>query len=223
MNSQQSARLVYKNAVKAMLAAGVDPAKAILSQSFLRLEVVASTAKTNYSFGVLINDSPQGQPVRATETRLNLQDAFYVGTIQAFLGLASSAVATDFAPITYPNTRKFTTAGAAQALNNFYNGYLNLQVNNRVITPTWDMLRHLEINQTQQNVTPLATTINEDQLTGAESTAFACEPNWVFIGSKNNNLQLNLPAAIGTLQADATTVITLIFRGILAQNVTVVS
>lgn len=218
-----NARLVYRNARAAMVRAGIDPSKAILSQSFLRLEVVLSTNKTSYQFGVLVNDQPQGQPARANENRLNLQDAFYTGTVQMFLGLASSAVATDYAPITYPNPRLFSTAGAAQALNNLYNGSLNLTVNNRVITPQWDLLKHLEINQTQQTTTPVAAGIPLDQLNGNTSTAFSCEPNWVLIGSKNNNLTANLPAAVGTLQAGATTVMTLILRGILAQNVTTVT
>lgn len=221
--TQGGQRMVLRNAMRAMVAAGVDPKQAILSQSYLRLEVVAATNKTSYQFGVLVNDAPQGNAPRITENRLNLQDAFYVGTIQFFLGLASSATATDFAPITYPNVRKFSTAGAAQALYNLFNGYLSLTVNNRVITPNWDMMRHLEINQTQQTVTPIATTIPEDQLTGASSTAFPCEPNWVLIGSKNNVLNLTLPSAIGTLQAASTTVMVILLRGVLAQNVTVVS
>lgn len=221
--SQINARLVYRNAVKSMLKAGVDPKQAILSQSFLRLEVVASTSKTSYQFGVLVNDQPQGNQQRATETRLNLQDAFYCSSVQFFTALASSATATDFSLDTYPNPRKYSTAGASAALYNLYNGVLSLTVNNRVICPAWSMLRHLEINQTQQTVTPVATTVPLDEFSGARSTAFACEPNWVLIGSKNNQLTVNLPAAIGTLQAAATTVLVIELRGVLAQNVTVVS
>lgn len=220
--SQINARLVYRNAVRAMQAAGVNPKQAILSQSYLRLEVQASTSKTNYQFGVLVNDAPGGATQRPTEVRLNLQDAFYVGTVQMFTALgAASDTALDLK--TYPNPRVFTTAGASAALYNLYNGYLSLTVNNRVITPNWDLYRHLEVNQTQQTVTPVATTIPLDQMSGAGSTAFSCEPNWVLIGSKNNVLQINLPSSIGTLTAATNTYIVLILRGILAQNVTVVS
>jgi hypothetical protein len=221
--SQVNARLVYRNAYNAMVAAGVDPKKAVLSQSYLRLEVAASTSKTNYQFGVLINDQPQGNPIRPTETRLNLQDAFFVASVQLFTAVAASATATNFALTTYPNPRIFSTAGAAAALYNLYNGYLSLTVNNSVITPSWDLYRHLEINQTQQTTTPVAAGIPLDQTSGLTSTAVACEPNWVLIGSKNNVLQLNLPAAIDTLQAASTTVLVIILRGVLAQNCTVVS
>lgn len=221
--SQINARLVYRNAVRQMIKSGVNPSQAILSQSFLRLEQVVSTSKTSYQFGVLVNDTPGGTTVRATETRLNLQDAFYCSTVQVFLGLADSATSTDYTPITYNNGHLFTTTGAAQALNNFYNGNLSLTVNNRVITPSWDILRHLEVPQTQQTAVPTTTANTIDQLTGGYSTSFVCEPNWVLIGSKNNNLTITLPNSIGTLQASKTTVISVVLRGVLAQNVTVVS
>ena len=218
--SQVNARLVYKNALRAMQRAGADPSTAILSQSFLRLEAIVSNNVTSYRFGVLVNDSSTNSTApRATETRLQLQDAFYVGSIQWFLGLASSATATDYAPITWNNQFNFTTSGAATALNNFYNGSYSLTVNNRVITPNLPMVRHRYVPILQQNATA-ASGVNTDAFDGMEATALACEPNWVLIGSKGNQLVLNLPAAIGTLQASSTTVISCVMSGILAQNVT---
>ncbi len=222
MNSQQSARMVYRNALRAMQQAGVDPKSAILSQSYLRLERLLSTTTTSYQFGVLINDAPQGSTIRTTETRLNLQDAFYVGSVQLFTFNTAAATDTAYPLISYPNRFVYTTAGAATALYNLYNGYMSLTVNNRIITPSWDVFRHLEVNQTQQNAA-LASGVNIDQMTGSDSAGFACEPNWVLIGSKNNVLNVNLPAAVGTLQAASVTGVCIILRGILAQNVTVVS
>lgn len=221
--SQVNARLVYRNAYNAMVKAGVNPEKSRLTQSYLRLEVVASTSKTNYQFGVLVNDQPQGNPIRPTENRLALQDCFFVASVQLFTAIAASATATNFSLDTYPNPRKYSTAGAAAALYNLYNGYLSLTVNNSQIVPSWDLYRHLEINQTQQTATPVAAGVSLDEVSGLSSTAVACEPNWVLIGSKNNILQLNLPAAIDTLQASSTTVLVLILRGVLSQNSTIVS
>lgn len=220
--NQVNSRLVYRSALRAMVKAGVNPSQAILSQSFLRFEVVAATSKTNYQFGVLVNDAPQGNQPRANETRLNLQDAFYVGSVGIYTALASSATATDYTYDTYPNRFKYTTVGAAQALNNYYQGTLSLTVNNRVITPSWSVMRHLVVPQTQQNAA-LASGVNLDQFDGAEYAQYACEPNWVLIGSKNNQLQIQLPGAIGTLQAGSTTILAIELRGVLAQNVTVVS
>lgn len=216
-------RLVYRNAYRAMQRAGVNPGQAILSQSYLRLERVASQNVTNYQFGVLVNDQPGGSQIRPCEQRLNLQDSFFVSSIQLFVYNSTNLNDTDNVFKTYPNPRVFSTAGAAQALYQLYNGVLSLTVNNRVITPNWDLSRHLVVPQTQQNVTPVATTINLDQFEGSNYGEYACEPNWVLIGSKNNNLTINLPNAIGTLQASSTTVITIMLRGVLAQNSTQVS
>lgn len=221
--SQINARLVYRNALAKMRQAGVNPNTAILSQSYLRFEVSASVSKTNYQFGVLVNDAPAGATQTPTENRLNLQDAFYTSSVQVFTALATTSTSTDFSLDTYPNPRKYSTVGASGALYNLYNGYLSLTVNNRVITPSWDLQRHLEINQTQQTVTPVATTVPLDQMNGYTSTSCPVEPNWVLIGSKNNQLQLNLPSAISVLQATVTTKLVVILRGVLAQNVTVVS
>lgn len=221
--SQVNARLVYRNAYQSLVKAGVNPGQAILSQSYLRFEVTASTSKTNYQFGVLVNDAPQGATQTPTEQRLNLQDAFYTASVSMFTCLTTNATDTNMSLDTYPNPRKYSTAGASAALYNLYNGYLQLTVNNRQIVTAWDLERHLLVPQTQQNVTPVATTINLDEFDGQRYTACATEPNWVLIGSKNNQLQLQLPSAISTLQASATTRIVLILRGVLAQNVTVVS
>jgi hypothetical protein len=156
------------------------------------------------------------------EQRLQLQDAFYCSQIQFFLGLADSATATDYKNFTYPSPYNFTGTGVAQGLYNVYNGTLSLSVNNRTIVTQWDLLRHLEINQTQQNAT-IASGVNEDQFSGAFSAGFVAEPNWVLIGSKNNQLSIQLPSAIPALTATKTTILAITMRGVLAQNCTVVS
>jgi len=81
------------------------------------------------------------------------------------------------------------------------------------------MSRHKHIPILQQNATA-GSGVNTDAFDGINQTALSCEPNWVLIGSKNNQFTLNLPAAIGTLQASKTTFITCTMSGILAQNVT---
>ena len=195
---------------------------AVLSQSYLRLECIASTATAGYQWAVVVNNttSTGSNMVRPTENRLNLQDAFYVGSIQMLVGLALNANDTQFPLFTFNNPDKFTTAGAADALFNFYNGKIALTVNNRVITPAWDILRHYKANQTQF-VTGAASP--KDQFDGGLDGTYPSEPNWVLIGSKNSLINATLPNAIGTLQADLTTVLAIVCRGVLAQNVTVVN
>jgi hypothetical protein len=222
--SQINARLVYRNAVQKMRQAGVNPQTAVLSQSYLRLEVLASASKTSYQFGVLVNDAPAGATTRPTENRLNLQDAFYTSSVQMFFSKTTNTTDTNLVLNSYPNARILgATATDTSGLYQLYNGQLSLTVNNRVITPSWDLYRHLSIPQTQQTgATPTSlTTVPYDQFEGLTSGSCACEPNWVLIGSKNNNLSLNLPSAITTVSNY--TYIVMILRGVLAQNVTVVS
>jgi hypothetical protein len=218
--SQVNARLVYRNALRAISRAGADPSTAILSQSYLRLTAIVSPTITSYRFGVLINDSSTGVTgALPTDQKLQLQDAFYVGSIQWWLGLPATPTATDYPALTWNNPNVFSTPNAATALENFYQSTYSLTVNNRVISPAMPMSRHKYIPILQQNDAAGAG-VNTDAFNGIEDTALACEPNWVLIGSKNNQFVLNLPAAIGTLQADKTTVITCTMSGILAQNVT---
>lgn len=223
MATQQGQRLVYRNAYRSMLKAGVNPQSAILTQSYLRLERTLSTSSTSYQFGVLVNDQPGGSAIRANEVRLNLQDAFYVSSIAMYVSVTTNATDTNNVYRTYPNPRIFSTAGADQALYQLYNGYLSLTVNNRVITSRWALSQHLFVPQTQQNVTPVATTVNLDQFDGSSFGDVPCEPNWVLIGSKNNNFTITLPNAVSTLQASSTTVVSFVLSGVLAQNATQVS
>jgi len=219
---QMNSRLVYRNAYRAMQRAGVNPSQAILSQSFLRLERVVSTASTSYQFGVLTNDQPGGSTIRATENRLALQDSFFVSSVSLYVYNTTNATDTDAVFQTYPSPT-YWTATAAQALYQIYNGELSLTVNNRVITPSWDLYRHMVVPQAQQVATPIASTTVINQFDGSSYGEYTCEPNWVLIGSKNNNLTINLPNAVSTLKASSTTVIALILRGVLAQNSTQVS
>lgn len=222
--SQLNARLVYRNAVRSMKAAGVDPSKAILSQSFLRFERVASTAVTNYQFGVLLNDSPQGQSVRPLEQRLQLQDAFYCSAVQIYFSNAANIADTNYFPSFFPSAQNAGSAAVAAALYNWYQASLSLSVNNRTIVTSWSLMRHLEIPQTQQTVANPPTGANQDMKNGGTSGTFVCEPNWVLIGSKNNQLSVQLPAAIGTLPASPGGIILgITLYGVLAQNCTVVS
>jgi hypothetical protein len=227
MSHQYDNRKVYLAAKAALSdpALGLNVKNAVLSQSTLRLEVLAAVNTTIYKFGVLVNDQSNGQQPSPTEVRLNLQDAFYAASMQVLIGLKQTPADTAWPVHSYPNPAVFTTSGAAVALYNLYNGQLNLTVNNKIITPSWDILRHYKSNQTQGTGATQATG-PVDQFDGGLDAGFPVEPNLVLIGSKNNVLQINLPAAIGVLQATpstAQTPIVIIFRGVLAQNVTVVS
>lgn len=218
MSSTLGTRLAYQKAKEAINRAGISAGKAVLSQSFLRLEVALSTNKTLYQFPILQNDNTNGAAFN-TENRLALQDAFYVSSMALLFAAPASTTASNFQLCTYPNSTQFG-ANAAE-LYNFYNSSLSLIVNNRQIIPSYDLYRHYSVPQQQQTTDAdyTGSGINYyDQQDGANSAFYPIEPGWVIVGSKNNSLQVSLPNALASVQANSRAVI--IFRGHLAQNVT---
>lgn len=211
MATQGGARLVYKNAQEALVRAGVNPQQAVLSQSYLRFEQNLSKTKTSYNFGVLNNQTIDAQAQTPTEYRLNLQDAFYISEIMVYIAKAASDTDCSFALQTYPNSQVFSIGGPS--LYTLYNGTMSLTVNNRQIVPASDLTKFLQVPQTQASMTVGA------QFDG--SWANVVEPNLVLIGSKNSVFNITIPAAFGDL--DPYTRVVILCRGILAQNVTVVS
>jgi hypothetical protein len=218
MATQHGQRLVFDNAKSLVSNAGFNVNQAVLSQSYIRSEVAMSTSTTSYHVPVLVNDTQNGSSF-TTENRLQLQDAFVVSSIFVGVSIPAASTTTAFQYYTYPNAQAFTTSGAALALYNLYNGYMAISINNRTIVPSWDLYKHLYVPQTQQ-ATSTGTNTAIDQNDGSEFGYFPMEPNVVFVGSKNNQVSLNLPSAIGTLQASTAPRIIVIFKGILAQNVT---
>ena len=210
------ARMAFDNAVKMLTAAGINPQTAVLTQSSLRLEQAANIATTQYRFPVLNNDSNGGTPQFATEQRLVLQDAFVISEMGLFLAVPSSAADTTFVLYSYPSPIIFPLGKAT--LGVVYNAGISISVNNQIILPYWDTLRYRFVPETQDtaNATP-----SIDQFDGNEQGFYPVEPNIILSGSKNNVIQLNLPAAISAI--DANTRLVLVMRGVRAQNSTSVN
>lgn len=213
MASQVGSRLAYKNAKNAINRAGKSTAGAVLSQSYLRLETAFVAGQANYRFDVLVNENQSGSANFPTCNKLNLQDSFYIASMGIFIGAPSSASDTTFPLLTYPNTTQL--GASADNYNSFYNGYLSLTMNQRVIVPYWNLNRHYCVNQTQQTATLL------DQANLGSDGFYPIEPMWVLSGDKKNDLTITLPAGLATIQANSRIVI--VMNGILAQNVTSVN
>lgn len=222
MASQIGQRLVFQNSKNAIKRAGLNPASAVLSQSYLRFEVPLSTSTTTYTFDTLVNENTN--PNYVTQNKLNLQDAFVVSGIGFFLAVPASSATTEtaFPLYSYPNQVAFASATDVDAYT-IYNGQMQLTVNQRTIITGWDLTRHYVANQTQQLVARAASTpfSNIDQNNFATDGFYPAEPNIVLVGSKKNILQVQLNTGLATVQANSRLVC--VFRGILAQNVTPVN
>lgn len=225
MSQQQTSmnsRLIYANAVEMLKGAGLSVDESKLTQSFLRLENQLVINKTQFPFPVLNNQNNAAGTIFNTEMRLNQQDSFVAASWGVFLSSPTSNVAANFVLHTYPNAQFFATAGTAAAAETIYNSIFTLSVNNDIILPAWDVSRHRMVPQSQFGVGITAQTIfNIDQIDLGCDGFYPVEPNLVFIGSKNSVLTLVMPAALAAVEAFER--ISVIFRGVLAQNSTIIT
>lgn len=214
-------RIVYDNARAAILKAFDNDERvmqtAVLTQGDMRLEQLLVAGTTLYTFNTL--DQANANTTNL-EDRLRLQDAFVISAMKICTGAPTSAVDNTFMPDSYPNTIKYgANAIPLQALYNA--GNLSISVNNQVILPKWSVYRHYNDPQTQQTAA-LGAGSPGDQDAGAMDGWFPVEPNISLIGQKNSILYINIKGAgLATVQANSRVIILL--RGVLAQNLTVVS
>jgi hypothetical protein len=205
----------FDKAKEAIQSSGFSLNRAVLSQSYIRSEVILSTTATRYRFPLLVNDN--FSTVTNTSNLLNLQDAFYISHAALFFAKPTSSTDTTFQLVTYPNSIIFSTANTAASLYTWYNGYLSLTVNNRVIWPQLDMYRFYDVPMTQDGSS--AAVIDEQK--GSDSALYPIEPGVVLVGSKQNILEAILPATMTAVESNSRAVLYL--AGHLAQNVTPVN
>lgn len=192
-----------------------------LSQHEIRLEVELNTQNNRFVFGLTPNQANTTNVIFNTENRLNLQDSLVVSEYGLFVAQPSSRTDTTFILNTYGNTQVFAAADAAALDSTFYsNGYFNTKCNNDVIIPYRGNFNHWYKPQTQQTAA-LGAGSPKDQLRGAEDGMITQEPNLLLIGSKNYVPEIVLPSALASASAFERCI--LIYRGVLAQNSTVVN
>jgi hypothetical protein len=214
-------RMVYMESLKIARAAGLNPQSTKNTMSDLVLEQALSATITNYNFPVTNVQSNAAQ--FNTEIRLNLQDSFVASSWGVFLLAPSSGTDATFRALTYGSTAAFTTTpAAAAAAEVLYNSYARVTVNNDVLVPVWHLSRHRLVPQSQQVAAAANQNgIAEDQIDLSTEGFYPVEPYLVFIGSKNIQVQVILPAAIATVQANSR--VRIHYRGLLMQNSTTVS
>jgi hypothetical protein len=192
-----------------------------LSQSEIRLEVELNNANNSFVFGLTPNQVNSTNVQFNTETRLNLQDSLCVNEYGIYVAQPASRTDTAYQLHTYANSQAFAAADALALQGTFYsNGGFQVKCNNDVICPYRGLFNHWYQPQTQQTAA-LGAGSPGDQIRGAEDGMITDEPNVVLIGSKNYVPEIVLKSALASAAAFLRTVI--IFRGILAQNSTVVS
>lgn len=226
---QHARRLLY-NAMRDKFVAGasgddactfwVDGRK--LSQNELRLEVQLLTTVNLYTFGVTPQQaSSSNTSPFITERRLELQDTMIASEYGIFVGNPASATDTAWQLKTYGNNQVFTQAQADALNTTFYsNGYFQLKCNNDVVAPYRGLWNHYYVPETQATAAPGAGS-PIDQQRGAEDGFITQEPNILIIGAKNYVPTIVLPGNLTSVGTFARAI--LVYRGIYAQNSTVVN
>lgn len=189
-----------------------------LTQQTLRLEQPMVAGSNVYNFPILNNIQNQAQQF-STEIRLAQQDTFVPTHIGFFLEYPSGVNDATFQIKTYPNNQASAQPVQEQA---YYNGVLNIMVNNVQYTSNWDLWRHFVTNQTQQTAA-LGAGSPEDQLSGADDGWYPMQPFVLMIGSQNIRISITLPAAGAPTAVTANARLCLMLRGVLGQQSTVVN
>lgn len=204
-------RSLYNNAREAMIAAKISPTaydNAVKTQGYLRLIQPITTGTQLINFPVLNNQTGAGNPTRADEVRLPQQNAFFVGQWY-FTVFISAASAMNVNPQTYPNPVTFTNATNMYTI---WNGRINLVIDQSVVVRAYSMRKFLS------NPTTQLTAATNSPLTAFDGTAMLpVEPNIVFVGTAQIDFNLQLPASLGTMDANLFGCFDLF--GIEAQNV----
>jgi len=216
--SQIGSRLVYQNAKSIMAKNGFDSSTAVLSQSYLRLEVALNITATQFRFPLVVNDNFSTQ--FNTQVSLNLQDVFVVSRMRLSFAKPSSSTAANFPLSTYPDASIFSTSNTAASLYNWYNGYLQITVNNRVIMPKWRLSGHLNVPQQQPSIAYYSANPSSfiAQQSGTESGWQVVEPNLLLSGGKQTDFTVTIPSSMTAVETNSRAIFEL--DGLLAQNTT---
>lgn len=189
-----------------------------LTGSDLRLEQPTVANSNQYLFPVMVNIASTNVANGSfnTEIRLNMQDIFLPMYIGFFLANPTSATDTTFNDFTYINQVAFPASPAQ--MNSFYNGTLNISVNNTQYIKGWMLKRHRMVPQTQQTAAFGPGSPGNDQISGTDDGFYPLQPYVLISGNSNMQVTVNLP--VGPTAVDAFSRLVLVFRGLLAQNCT---
>jgi len=192
-------RSLFNNAEAAMIKAGISKTaydNAVKTQGYLRLIQPILTGAQIINFPVLQNQTGAGNATRADEVRLPQQNAFFVGQWAFTVFKATSATDMAVQPQTYPNAQTFTSY---LPMYGIYNGRTQLTIDQSVITRAYSLRKFLNIPQTQQ-IAAAAATVNYTQFDG--TAMLPVEPNVVFVGTAQIELNIVFPASLGTIDAN---------------------
>ncbi len=198
---------------------------AIITDSYLRMEASIQGTFNQIQFSVLQNQPP----INNTERRLAITDRFCVTQMGLFLMKAGTSTTATQAQIagaglrTWPNPQVFTGAAEAVALQNIYNGFMQVKIDSTTYFDSLDLMRFYRVPVSQQGVAYIAAgpALNQIQRDGWDILNYGycpIDPTFEMSGRGKNDLSLQLPVSVDLSGTSTQNFAVLITRGFLMQN-----
>ena len=210
------------------------------TRSYLRAEILLQPTLTQYAFAILnnvaANNGPTVPGTQPTEQRLKQQDVFFCNRLGYYIYMAvSNGGNIEYRYILFTGPSSLFLSGGVdpiQMMALWTTGQLQVQVNNDILTPAWDMLQHLYIPEVQGDPTggagmlvpPGVSNIIDyiNPFRGDRDGLIVVEPNWVLNGGNDNEYTINFPQSLNTMGISSVTArffLVLKLEGFLVQNV----
>lgn len=185
-----------------------------LTQGFLRspIDLQTNLSILQFPMSTLDQASVTGAPNIPITNLVASVDAFVAGMMSYYLMIYSYTggnqinmdftLGNNFTPTTYPSPWENNGTGVnwSPGCMIFWLGYIKIEVNSKILYKQWDLMRHYNAPMTQATPSfpsPSNYIPNQkNQYDGGSDGFYPMEPLPVFSGSKQNIVQMFLPANI---------------------------
>lgn len=212
-------RSLYAEAQAVQEERGLSP---IMLPGYIRSEVVMPATTTGFTFPIRSDESFNGQAVQNQESRLNINDAFYMTHLSVmfytFITATGNPARVRAALQTFPNTTVFTTN--APEVEAMYNGSLSLKVDSTTFIDRLDMNAFRFSEYAQQGLLVFTASTNGSNVwRNSEMFKMITSPLVRLNGAGKNEFALTFPDTVASnLVAGSSLGAVLYLRGWKAQN-----
>lgn len=191
------------------------------SRSYLRCDASIQTTTQNINFNILQNTGSTNN----TENRLKISDAFIVTSLGFYLVKAGASTTATQAEIgaarlhTFPNSKVFTGSGESGLLENIYNGFAVIKVNQVTYFPALAMRKFHRVGTAQEGTT-LFTSSTQAASTweGPDYGLLPLTPTIMFNGQGQNDVSIQLPNSSDLKGTSSQNFLVMFADGILLPN-----
>lgn len=188
----------------------------VMTDGSLRLESAALAATSAIEFQVTEKGSANNT---VNEVRLAQNDAFLCNRVSVFLAIRLTADAVSSSrPVTFDNSNIFTTAASLNAARGFFNGRVQTRMNSTVLVDSIDMLSFMRADYAQAGQLIFTASNQSTSYWGQDQAFRPLTPNWLFNGTANNTVTVQLPESVTFTLATFTITAVCLLRGWKLQN-----